>query len=277
MKVCTNKEKTARSSKRKRKLDFSKEEREEKQSIPMASAAETPNSKKKKVAKQAEFKNHESSIQRQSPRSVQKTCSINSAVKAPIAENQEEMKAKDLEIRKIVRDIIFGGVTNPAKNHSSKVSKDAMQSDTSNEEASRINCLNGAQKSGLATYSRKNKSPKQGNRKIECKRRNGVKGVKKVATKVLETPNSRRDGSSSSMKSNAEKMAARHPSRNLKGKGTKEHKTSNNEARKSTLKSRHVEKKNDEGHRKAKSPELEAKTPAKVSIIFAVFYVFSLH
>jgi hypothetical protein len=261
MKECTNKEKTAGSSNRKRKLDFSKEEREEKQTIPMASKAETSIRKKKNVIKQAEFRNHETSIQGHSPHSVQKTCSTNSADKALISENKKEIKAKDLEIRKLVRDIILGGLTNPAIIHSPKISKDAMQGDTSNEEASRINCLNAAQKSGLATYSRKNRSPKQDNREMECKERNGVKGVKYP----------------SSMKSNAEKMAAKHPSRDLKGKGTREDKTSNSEAQNSILNSKHVDKKNGKGHRKAKSPELEAKTPAKVSIIFALFYVVSLH
>ncbi|XP_078156997.1 uncharacterized protein LOC144552858 isoform X2 [Carex rostrata] len=48
MKICTNKEKKEGSSKRKRKLDFSKEERENKETEPKASKAEAPNIKKKK-------------------------------------------------------------------------------------------------------------------------------------------------------------------------------------------------------------------------------------
>ncbi|KAF3339424.1 Histone-lysine N-methyltransferase ATX1 [Carex littledalei] len=257
VKICTNKKKKEGSSKRKRKLDFSKDERENKEAEPKASKAEAPNIKKQKVAKHADFKKHESSIVKRSPcvASAEKTSSTNSEAKAPISENQEEMKAKDLEIRKIVTDIIFGGPTNPPKNQSPKTSKDAMQGDPSTAEASRMNCLNTAQKSGLkaTTYSRRKKNPNLVDGEVKCKNRKneGVKWVKEVIREVPEAPNSKL------------------PSKNLKENCTsnRDDKSGHDEAQKrSTLNSKHVEKKNAKGNSKAKSSELKAETPPAVKV-----------
>lgn len=266
MKVCTNKEKTGDSSKRKRKLDFSKEEREEKGTKPKASKAEIPNTKKQKVAKHADFKNHESSIVRRFPHvaSVGERTSLTiSVVEAPISENQEEVKAKDLEIRKIVRDIIFG-VTHLPTNQSLNICKDAMQRDTSNAESSRMNCHNAAESFGLkATYSRKKKSNKQGAGEMKCINREN-EGVKEVISEVLETPSLKRDSSCRFEKSNAEEITAKYPSRDLKGKGkARDDKTSKNEAQKrSSLNSKHLKK----------SSELEAEASSDVSLLFSVCY-----
>lgn len=266
MKICTNKEKKEGSSKRKRKLDFSKEERENKETEPKASKAEAPNIKKQKGAKHADFKKHESSLVKRSPcvASAEKTYSTNSEAKAPISENQEEMKAKDLEIRKIVTDIIFGGPTNPPKNQSPKISKDAMQGDPSTAEASRMNCLNTAQKAGLkATYSRRKENPNQVDGEVKCKnsKNEGVKWVKEVIREVPEVPNSKL------------------PNTNLKENCTsdRDDKSGHDEAQKrSTLNSKHVEKKNAKGNSKAKSPELKAETPPEVRIYsLSITCVFS--
>ncbi|KAJ4813490.1 hypothetical protein LUZ62_026056 [Rhynchospora pubera] len=253
VKAATKKENMESSSMKKRKLDFSKDEREERELQSGPSKAEAPYSKKPKVAKHAGTKNHESLKLRQSPRvsSVVKASSTKSVMEAPISESEEVMKAKDLEIRKIVRDILFGRTTDPPK--------DEMQDGTSNEEAFTMNCQNAAQKSGQkATYSRKNTSLKQGDRKIKCKNRKN-EGVEEVASELFDTPNSKRDGSWKCKKSNGE-ATANLSSRNTKGKGkAREDKTNHNVAQKSTSNSKHVEKESTKGNLKAKSCE---ETPA---------------
>ncbi|KAJ1700587.1 hypothetical protein LUZ63_000366 [Rhynchospora breviuscula] len=261
-KAATKKENMESSSMKKRKLDFSKDEREERELQSGPSKAEAPYSKKPKVAKHAGTKNHESLKLRKYPRvsSVDKASSTKSVMEAPISEGEEVMKAKDLEIRKIVRDILFGRITDPPKDQSQKISKDEMQDGTSNEEASIMNCQNAAQKSGQkATYSRKNTSLKQGDGEIKCENRKN-EGVEKVASEVFDTPNnSKRDGSWKCKKSNGE-ATANLSSRNTKGKGkAREDKTIHNVAQKSTSNLKHVQKESTKGNLKAKSCE---ETPA---------------